>query len=380
MRPDSQFSSLLDRLYSGVGDDGGWKLFLSSLADILPSATASLVLFDPDQKRYSIDLNIGFPVDAVRSYNQHYGAIDEWYRRAKGRVTENWVNDGRSLCPPDELIRTEFFNDFIRHFGWQHECAAVLECRGSVMTVLTMLRRPKDQEFRDSELKLIRALVPHLQRALQLHRRVVDMQARESAQDWALDQLPFGVVILGNTGQVVIANRTAIELCHPRNGLRLTRIGLNATLATDQRHLQALIRTASTLSLLNPAGGFMSVTRPFGSPLHLFVGPLLITASGARSVAVFISDPEQKSPSLATVLSTLFKLTPAEVRLATLLVEGKPLVEIAQQGGVTHGTLRSQLKSVFQKTGTSRQAQLVRLLLLLPASASPVLRKKSVRT
>jgi len=112
------------------------------------------------------------------------------------------------------------------------------------------------------------------------------------------------------------------------------------------------------------------VTRSDWGPLHLFVAPLSIAGSlnPASSIAVFITDPNRKPQSLATILHALFGLTAAEARLASLLAEGNSLVEIADEIRVTHGTLRSQLKSVFQKTDTSRQAQLVRLLLLLPGT------------
>jgi DNA-binding CsgD family transcriptional regulator len=67
------------------------------------------------------------------------------------------------------------------------------------------------------------------------------------------------------------------------------------------------------------------------------------------------------------VLRELYGLTPAESALATLLAEGKTLQEAAGLRGVTHQTARSQLKSIFSKTATRRQSELLRLLLSLPA-------------
>jgi DNA-binding CsgD family transcriptional regulator len=67
--------------------------------------------------------------------------------------------------------------------------------------------------------------------------------------------------------------------------------------------------------------------------------------------------------SLGAELATRFGLTPAEGRVAAQLAQGKSVREIALELHVTHHTVRSQLKSVFQKTGTRRQGELIHRLL-----------------
>ena len=58
-------------------------------------------------------------------------------------------------------------------------------------------------------------------------------------------------------------------------------------------------------------------------------------------------------------LEKRFDLTPAEARLVVHLVQGTSLKFSAEALGVTYETARTCLKSVFQKTGTRRQPQLV---------------------
>jgi DNA-binding CsgD family transcriptional regulator len=64
----------------------------------------------------------------------------------------------------------------------------------------------------------------------------------------------------------------------------------------------------------------------------------------------------------AAVLEGLFDLTPAEARVASALTGGATIREISRQIGIGEETVRSQLKAVFEKTGTRRQAELVGLL------------------
>jgi DNA-binding CsgD family transcriptional regulator len=62
------------------------------------------------------------------------------------------------------------------------------------------------------------------------------------------------------------------------------------------------------------------------------------------------------------VIQCLFDLTPAEARVARGIAAGKTVDELAQESGLADATVRNQLKSVFGKTGVSRQADLVGIL------------------
>lgn len=67
----------------------------------------------------------------------------------------------------------------------------------------------------------------------------------------------------------------------------------------------------------------------------------------------------------AGTLERLFGLTPAEARVAIAICSGRTAAEIAEDQCVTYATVRSQLKSVFSKTGIHRQAELVRQIMAI---------------
>jgi DNA-binding CsgD family transcriptional regulator len=69
-----------------------------------------------------------------------------------------------------------------------------------------------------------------------------------------------------------------------------------------------------------------------------------------------------KKPGSQASLSSRFLLTPAEAQIALGIADGETLAAIAEARGVSVSTARTQLKSVFAKTGTHRQAELVALL------------------
>ena len=71
---------------------------------------------------------------------------------------------------------------------------------------------------------------------------------------------------------------------------------------------------------------------------------------------------------LTGLLKQSAKLTDAEIRVALALFEGQSLTQYAGQSDLAIGTVRQQIKSVFRKTGTGRQAELVTWIRRLQAN------------
>jgi DNA-binding CsgD family transcriptional regulator len=79
-------------------------------------------------------------------------------------------------------------------------------------------------------------------------------------------------------------------------------------------------------------------------------------------ILLLIADLNTSQGPSADILQQGFGLTPCEARVAAALAKGLSLNEIAKQHSVGVGTVRGQLKSVFIKTGTRRQGELVAML------------------
>jgi DNA-binding CsgD family transcriptional regulator len=86
------------------------------------------------------------------------------------------------------------------------------------------------------------------------------------------------------------------------------------------------------------------------------------TALGEAALIVILIDPEDCAEPSYAILEQVFGLTKTEARVATRLMCGQSLQGVADETGVSAGTVRSHIKSVFAKTNTNRQAQLVGLL------------------
>jgi DNA-binding CsgD family transcriptional regulator len=178
---------------------------------------------------------------------------------------------------------------------------------------------------------------------------------------------PTGIILLGRTGQVVLMNRAASALVLERDGLLATRTGLRAEQPAESSLLEKTIRQAALTSNGHgiSAGGTVIISRRARPPLQIRVSPIRNSPIGSEAVAaiVFVTDPLQRLRPTNDVLRGRFGLTPAEGRVALLLSDGHAPRKIANMIGITDNTVRSQIKSIFSKTGVKRQGELIRLLL-----------------
>ena len=121
----------------------------------------------------------------------------------------------------------------------------------------------------------------------------------------------------------------------------------------------------------NAFGGVCRLPRPSGKrPLQLLASPVGSGNSFARRklTLIFVSDPEDSARIRESVLCQLFDLTPAESAIASRIASGASVEDICSSLNITQNTCRTHLKRIFSKTETSRQAELVNLVLTSVAS------------
>jgi DNA-binding CsgD family transcriptional regulator len=177
-------------------------------------------------------------------------------------------------------------------------------------------------------------------------------------------------MLLDARGHVVLRNRSADRILELEDGLMLHEGMPRAVRAADNAVLQQMIRqVVDAHAAGRPSeGNVMALTRPSGRRAFPLMISSLLSAGPGHTLhdalaVVYITDVEGKLLQRSEPLRKLYALTQAEVELVELLCDGWSLEEAASHRGVTMNTARSQLKQIFFKTGTSRQSELVRLVL-----------------
>ena len=366
--------SLVGRIYDAAGEPKLWPAFLEKFADAVHGTTTSVILFDVEHQNGNLAAAVRMDPYWQRQYDEHYAGADLWGARGKQVVASGSVATGQMLCSDGLLEHSEFYNDFLRPMDTFHQFCGVIRKEQSVLSVISCLRPKRTGPFAEEETRLLQALMPHLQRAIQLHQRIVGLERKaESASD-ALDRLPIGFLMVGTNGKILMLNRHAEDIVNQDDGLVIAREGLCTGRSVETKQLHRLIHgaAASASGKSLHSGGAMTASRPsMRRPFEILVIPLRSGSSwmGPEQAAagVFVSDPETQPEGHQEVLSRLFCLTPAEARLASALMQGMSLERVADQFRLGRNTVRSQLQKIFQKTGVRRQAELVRLLWNSPA-------------
>jgi len=127
--------------------------------------------------------------------------------------------------------------------------------------------------------------------------------------------------------------------------------------------LRALISTMSDLSPGDKKESLVLRRASTGNALHVWGMPLSgLSRNGRKLALLFLIDPDA-APSVPTpILQSIYGLTNAEGRLVEALLTGLTLESFAEQSYISVNTVRTHLKSVYRKTETNRQPELIRLL------------------
>ncbi len=175
------------------------------------------------------------------------------------------------------------------------------------------------------------------------------------------------LVRLGRGGAVLAVSEQAAALF----GTPVTLEGIRAALEAD-----SVTRLAAFLAAFEraPASGrfaVLSLAEPPEAVSAGLPGGGLVAAVTTRDASGEGFATELRAmaigwtPALSAVLVDSFRLTPRETELVRELVQGGDLPTVAARTGRSLNTLRAQLKSVFAKTRTGAQPELMRLIAAL---------------
>ncbi len=262
--------------------------------------------------------------------------------------------------PPEEFVRTPIYRELCAPLGLRW-VAGVKVAAGDDLWCLAIQRSADEGPFAPQDMRRLSALSRSLSAAAATARAFGFARA-EAALD-AFEMSGSAVVLFDRCGEVFRLNKAAA--CLLGHDLQIVRNRLvskdqSATAALD-RTLHALLWRADGASLQPPLG----LPREEGYPILAYLSRLSGVAADCfapcQVVAVLV-DLEARVRLVERDLMSVFNLTPAEARLASRLSSGASIEEIAAELRITYETSRKRLKSIFQKTNTHRQAQLVALL------------------
>jgi DNA-binding CsgD family transcriptional regulator len=347
--------------------EGEWRRLLDRVSRTLDAAYADLVFVDRRAGGATLHGSSAYPQQTFDDYVGYYHQLDPFIPVAASRPIGDWLSSTNLATLP--WFGTEYVEDFVRKIGVQHIGGLTVLSDECSLVTLAIQRQPGYRTDERLEERLCRFLTPHLQRVIELQRRLAEAESQRTAAIEALHRLEIGVILLSSEGGVMAANRGASEMAAAGDGFALSREGPSAQTPRDTDRLRGLIQGAvrTTQGRGSHPGGAMRLERPSGKrPYEVLVTPIsphrLYVGSRHAAALLFVTDPERTPRSFDEHLRQLYGLTPAETALAMRLMTGADPAQIAEERGVSIHTVRAQLKSLLAKTDTRRQSELVRLL------------------
>src|SRR5688572_7083255 len=360
---------LIQHIYEATLDASRWQDFVQALSDAFVGAPAGIALQPPGSpvgdviyrsRGFRAEFHVQFAAHANRGLPWEEGRRKNFVGRFG--LTSEVIRD-------EQLRETAFYREWMEPQGLgPHAPVAhtIALDGGQPAAALAIFPTVATGPFSAQHLEFGDLLVPHLA----LGCRLLAENRRHQALADAIDRFPTGVALLDARGHLLLANRGARHIFAQNDGISLDGTSVRAGATSDETALRRAIAGAVEASVAGRLieGAVLSVDRRSGRrPYVVLVGPLRPhsgdpTATDAV-VVLYVADLEQGVLRRREVLHELYGLTEAETQLVELLCQGSSLDEAAEARGVTLNTARSQLKQVFAKTHTSRQSELVRLVI-----------------
>jgi DNA-binding CsgD family transcriptional regulator/PAS domain-containing protein len=340
-----------------------WPSALQSVMDDAGAVGARYSVFNKRTKRVEWLSQSGTLVGREGDYFSYYQALDRYRPILETLPAARWLQISECL-PETVLRRDEWYNDYLLKAGIDDALSARLFESPSHIVVFGVSHGIDQAPFTRAGIAALQALLQPLANAARLQVELHSLRWKSSVALLALDQLGAAVIIADSHGRVIETNRAAERVLQRGDGLKIRNGKLGALDVSENAGLEAAIAAAAVEQKTPAAIGRMRVRRHDGRlPYVLTVAPLGadLTGFGRPLAMIVLTDPDECSPSEKD-LAEFFGLSPAESRLAVALLAGKKLAEVAMEFGVRITTLRTQLSSILQKTGVTRQVDLIRLL------------------
>jgi DNA-binding CsgD family transcriptional regulator len=365
-----EFNKVINAIYGAADGSVSWDCALIEIADYCGVANAALVFAAPQLQLAEVATpraDPGVVADYSARWWAHDPTIPATMSAPVGQITSLKDTDH------DVFLKSAFHNEYWQHSGLGAERLAsnLLQADGAFASIV-LQASPQLDEISNQTARRFASILPHLMRSVRLRKRLCELE---------LGKLASEVKQRGNWQLAIIVDalgRPVLDfpgLGHLPEGLRLHKGRLRHIAQTWDTQLHALIHSCSEQST-RLRGGKIAIRCNHGKGdfgMQIEVLPLpggahFMAIGIPRPVAiVVVTDHSAQDHKLFERLRDTYALTPAEARLAIEVISGEGRNAAAARLGISLSTVRTHLSRVFEKTGTQRQAELVRVVSQLAA-------------
>jgi DNA-binding CsgD family transcriptional regulator len=362
-------SALIGEIYDAALDPSLWAPVLLKVRAFIGGSSAALFAKDAIRKSLNVYYDDGgLDPHYKQLYFDKYAQLDPFTTgHALAEVGEPLSTT--DILSFEEFHATRFHREWAQPQGLVDFACAVLEKSATSVAMIGIFRHQRDGIVNDETRRAMRLIVPHIRRAV-LIGQVTDVKGMEAATlADTLNGLSAGVFLVDENDRLIHANASGRAMLDMRNILHLASGRLAARSAASQKALREVFAAAGRG---DAAVGTKGISIPLAArDGERYVVHVLPLTSGQRRkagtrysavAAAFVHKAELKTQSPSELIGKTFDLTPSELRTLLAVVQVGGVAETAETLGVAESTIKTHLHRLFAKTGTSRQADLVKLV------------------
>ena len=380
----AQFSNVVESIYDAALNPGQWPVVAEKIAALHASPCCNLFAFRLPGIEEGFAYPFGLSDEAYAIWSSGYAQKDVWVQHAvaKGLMVEGRVLVGEELLSEEDFLSSDYYQNFLKQYNLRYIMSGILfDGRSHLLpaSACSVLRGHSSAAYSTNDVSLHQLVVNHLSKAMATMWRLRSAEMEMASTYSALDCLSSAIAILDGSGTVSFLNQRARGLFDKSESVSVRKnvAGIERIVfqnAAIQGRFDEMVRIATNPSPSTDPGhfstGLMVPRKSPHSTLVIQVAPLgqahgFHSGTRKRRAIMFISDPSEMGKLNKLLLADLYGLTPAEIKLSEELLSGDSLVNVAKKFSVSHDTAKKQLQSIFDKTSTHRQAQLIKLLLSL---------------
>jgi DNA-binding CsgD family transcriptional regulator/PAS domain-containing protein len=362
---NQELSDLISLIYDAAIDQSLWENAMEKVAYFVGGVGAGLFWKDVDAQYVSAPhrFGIAWPLP-VAMFRQIYPAAVGLFL---GEIAQPVAM--ADLLPYDELIKSDLYREWARPQGLVDFVSTVLDKTAASVAMFGVFRHERNGLVDDEARRRMRLIAPHMRRAV-LIARMFDLRLAEAATFAdTLDGLDAALYLVDADARLIHANSAGQAMLGAREILHEIR---GHIAACDPAVNQTLRDVFAAAGQGDAALGVRGIAVPLiGKDGQHYVAHALPLTSGARRragvaynavAALFVRKAALAMPARSEVIGKAFKLTPTELRVLLAIVEVGGVPEVAAALGVADTTIRTHVGRLFEKTGTARQADLVKLV------------------
>lgn len=367
---------IISQLYEAAAGLLPWPAALTSLSHAFGAMVVQYVSIDNETGQLLLcEQPEGMAVDAVLDYVRQYNRIDPHAQQMK-QAPLGTVYNTEDVFPARRMASHPFYREFWAPYGVRGMIAGKVDEGERYYSGIGIVRHKDSPGYTPADLALAARFVHHLTNAFKVARHFRQLQITSRVGRHLMEHADRPMILLGPDRHVLFANNAGRAYIDGGDMLAERAGRLHGRVSTSDLALQhALVSLGAARAIEGrdataPHAGRRTALRLQGPSGNIALCALwkldadhASSAFGDGSVVLLsIAHPLLGQPPDVHFVAAMLDLTPAEARLAAQLVVGHDLATIALAHGVSINTVKTQMRSIYAKTGTRRQAELIRVI------------------